>query len=82
MQHSHPLQEHPEFSVLHHPGCVEYRVENWRIACDGSRRVLKGYGWSWLDAFLPVLTAIFWHKVCALRLVAAHFANYLFLDMC
>lgn len=63
MQRSHPLQDHPEFSIRQHSGCIEYRVENWRISRDGSRRVLRGYGWSWLDALVPVLTALLWEKV-------------------
>ncbi|KAJ3519538.1 hypothetical protein NM688_g9288 [Phlebia brevispora] len=65
MQRTHPLQDHPEFSVRRYPGCVEYRVENWRIARDGTRRVLRGYGWSWFDAVVPVLAAVYWHKICA-----------------
>ena len=63
MQRSHPLQDHPEFSVRRHPSCIEYRVENWRIARDGSGRVLKGYGWSWVDALIPLFVALGWNKV-------------------
>lgn len=38
-------------------------MENWRLARDGSRKVLKFYGWSWLDSAIPLLTALFWHTV-------------------
>ena len=76
MQRTRPLQDHPELSILRHPGVVEYRVENWRIARDGSGRVLRGYGWSWVDVLVPVLTAVLWKKVrdmcCTLNTITTH----------
>ena len=63
MQHIRPLQDHPEFTIREYSGWTEYRVENWHLARDGSRRVVKGYGWSWIDPVIPVVTAIWWHTV-------------------
>lgn len=63
MQHTRPLQDHPEFTIREYQGCTEYRVENWCIARDGSRRVLKNYGWSWVDPVIPLLAAAFWQTV-------------------
>ncbi|KAG9318914.1 hypothetical protein JVU11DRAFT_1025 [Chiua virens] len=59
MRQTRPLPErHPEFTVHHWPGFTEYRVENWRLARDGSRRVLRGTStWSWLDAVILALAA-------------------------
>ena len=64
MQQTRPLQDHPEFSVRRSPSHTEYRVENWRIARDGSGRVLRFYGWSWFDYAVPVFLAAFWQAVC------------------
>jgi phosphatidylinositol N-acetylglucosaminyltransferase subunit H len=63
MQHIRPLQDHPQFSVRSDKGYREYRVENWRLARDGSGRVIKSYGWTWFDLFVPVLLAVVWPKV-------------------
>lgn len=63
MQHTRPLQDHPEFSIRESRGCTEYRVESWRVARDGSGRVLRFYGWSSLDPVVPLLIAIFWQTV-------------------
>lgn len=72
MQHARPLlQVHPEFSIRRCPSYTEYRVENWRIARDGSGRVLKFHGWSWIDYAVPVVVAVFlqtvrvqWCEIC------------------
>ena len=63
MQGTRPLQDHPEFSVREYQGCTEYRVENWRISRDGSCKVLKNHGWSWVDPVIPLLTAVLWQAV-------------------
>ena len=65
MRRTRPLRDtHPEFTILDHQGSREFRVENWRLARDGSKRVLRFYGWSWLDALVPVALAILWPVVC------------------
>jgi len=54
----------PEFGVFHHPGFTEYRVENWRLARDGSGRVVSGVsGWTWQYSLLPLLAALVWPRV-------------------
>ncbi|KAJ7109260.1 hypothetical protein C8R44DRAFT_635407 [Mycena epipterygia] len=53
----------PEFRVFHHPGFTEYRVENWRLARDGSGRVVSGVsGWTWQYS-LPLIAALLWPRV-------------------
>ncbi|KAL1735197.1 hypothetical protein EV714DRAFT_201124 [Schizophyllum commune] len=43
----------PELLVIEAHGYTEYRVENWRLARDGSGRVVYGFsGCSWKDMFL------------------------------
>lgn len=64
MRRSQPLPDtHPELTILEHPSSREFRVENWRLARDGSKKVLKFYGWSWFDAAVPVLLAVLWPVV-------------------
>ncbi|KAG6330354.1 hypothetical protein ID866_8736 [Astraeus odoratus] len=65
MRQTRPLPDtHPEFSVIEWPGFREYRVENWRLARDGSGRVIRNaIAWTWLDPCLPPLVAFFWPKV-------------------
>ncbi|KAI0692385.1 hypothetical protein BC835DRAFT_1416591 [Cytidiella melzeri] len=63
MQHTRPLRDHPQFTVRKYTGHREYRVENWRLARDGSGKILKSYGWTWLDLLVPVLVAILWPKI-------------------
>ncbi|KAH8106748.1 hypothetical protein BXZ70DRAFT_246052 [Cristinia sonorae] len=66
MRRTRPLPDtHPELSILDHPTSREFRVENWRLARDGSKKVLKFHGWSWLDAFLPVVLAVLWPSIVA-----------------
>ncbi|KAJ3478154.1 hypothetical protein NLI96_g9956 [Meripilus lineatus] len=68
MHHTQPLRDHPELKIIEHPNCREYRVENWRFARDGSRRVLKFYGWSWMDALIPIIIAYMWPAIVANRI--------------
>lgn len=63
MQHTRPLPDHPEFTVRQYEGVREYRVENWRLARDGSGRVLKLYGWTWADVVVPIVVAVLWPKI-------------------
>ncbi|KAK7693657.1 hypothetical protein QCA50_003226 [Cerrena zonata] len=70
MRRAHPLPDHPEFSVIEHPSCREFRVENWRLARDGSRKVIHNARWSWLDALLPVVIAVIWPQITNDRLSA------------
>ncbi|KAJ7751967.1 hypothetical protein B0H16DRAFT_810967 [Mycena metata] len=54
----------PEFVILHHPGFTEYRVENWRLARDGSGRILMGVsGWTWQYSLLPLIVSLLWPRV-------------------
>ncbi|KAF8126034.1 hypothetical protein EV363DRAFT_1349578 [Boletus edulis] len=64
MRQTRPLPDtHPELTVLCWPGFTEYRVENWRLARDGSGRVVRGsYAWSWVDVGVVVL-GIVWIQV-------------------
>ena len=63
MRRAHPLLDHPEFSIIDYPSCREFRVENWRLARDGSRKVINNARWSWFDVLLPVVIAIIWPQV-------------------
>lgn len=63
MRRAHPLPDHPEFSIIDYPSCREFRVENWRLARDGSRKVINNAQWSWFDVLLPVVIAIIWPQV-------------------
>lgn len=62
-----PLPDtHPELSILEWPGFREYRVENWRLARDGSARIIRRTSPSvWLlDVCLPpLLLALLWTKL-------------------
>ncbi|KAG6371913.1 hypothetical protein JVT61DRAFT_8922 [Boletus reticuloceps] len=64
MRQTRPLPDtHPELTVLCWPGFTEYRVENWRLARDGSGRVVRGScAWSWVDVGVVVL-GIVWIQV-------------------
>ncbi|KAF7338393.1 Phosphatidylinositol N-acetylglucosaminyltransferase subunit gpi15 [Mycena venus] len=54
----------PEFVVFHRPGFTEYRVENWRLARDGSGRVLMGVsGWRWHYSLVPLLLSLLWPRI-------------------
>ncbi|KIK19630.1 hypothetical protein PISMIDRAFT_107189 [Pisolithus microcarpus 441] len=65
MRSNRPLLDtHPEFSVIEWPTFHEYRVENWRLARDGSGRIIRGaVTWTWLDLCLPLLISFLWPKV-------------------
>ncbi|KAI0341793.1 hypothetical protein BDW22DRAFT_1358666 [Trametopsis cervina] len=63
MQYTRPLQDHPEFTVRQYQDHREYRVENWRLSRDGSRRVLKSSGWTWFDVAVPVVVALLWRRI-------------------
>lgn len=69
---SRPLPDtHPELLVFDVPGlCKEFRVENWHLARDGSRRPIRGtHALTWFDALLVLLGSALWPTVrlCALR---------------
>lgn len=69
MRRSWPLSTNPEFSVLECPGYFEYRVENWRLARDGSgRTITRISSLSWLDAILTAALSLTWLKVSSVRL--------------
>lgn len=68
MRRSWPLSTNPEFSVLECPGYSEYRVENWRLARDGSSRTISCISTlSWLDAILAAALSVAWLKVASVR---------------
>lgn len=59
MRETHPLPDHPEFSVRDYPGYREYRVENFYVARNGSGRIIqKATGLSWRCALFPVLFSL------------------------
>ncbi|EKM82776.1 hypothetical protein AGABI1DRAFT_33856 [Agaricus bisporus var. burnettii JB137-S8] len=54
MRETHPLPDHPEFSVRDYPNYREYRVENRYVARNGSGRIIqKATGLSWCCALFP-----------------------------
>lgn len=65
MKRSKPLPDtHPELTVLESPGYREYRIQNWRLARDGSGRVIAGHTlWSWNDSLVSVLLSVLWLKL-------------------
>ncbi|KAI0032274.1 hypothetical protein K488DRAFT_50270 [Vararia minispora EC-137] len=78
MQRTRPLLDHPEFLVINIPELSrEYRVENWRIVRDGSRRIIRGTsGLGILDGLVMLLVAALWpmtypHRVRAALLFAS-----------
>ncbi|KAL1745654.1 hypothetical protein HDZ31DRAFT_35945 [Schizophyllum fasciatum] len=47
----------PELIIIEAPGYTEYRVENWRLARNGSGRVVYGFpGCSWKDVLLIAIS--------------------------
>ncbi|KAJ7740723.1 hypothetical protein DFH07DRAFT_905440 [Mycena maculata] len=53
----------PEYVVFRRPGFTEYRVENWRLARDGSGRVLMGVSRSiWQYSLIPLFASILWPR--------------------
>ncbi|KAF8894570.1 hypothetical protein BD779DRAFT_848347 [Infundibulicybe gibba] len=55
------LSTNPELIVLEFPGFREYRVENWRLARDGSRRIIWGVsGWTLWDTVMALIVSIVW----------------------
>ncbi|KAJ7940765.1 hypothetical protein B0H13DRAFT_1939807 [Mycena leptocephala] len=57
----------PQFVVFHRPGFTEYRVENWRLARDGSGRVLIGVStWKWWYSLLPLAVSLIHDNALAL----------------
>ncbi|KAF8628413.1 hypothetical protein AX15_003935 [Amanita polypyramis BW_CC] len=80
MRRSWPLSTNPEFSVLECPGYCEYRIENWRLARDGSGKIItSASGLSWLDAFLAATFSFMWLKATHTWLVPAVGAISLYL---
>ncbi|KAH7923527.1 hypothetical protein BV22DRAFT_578440 [Leucogyrophana mollusca] len=65
MRQTRPLPDtHPEFSFIEWPGFCEYRVENWRLARDGSGRIIRGaVTWTWADPIVPVILSLLWPRV-------------------
>lgn len=68
MQRTRPLPDcHPELSVIEWPNFREYRVENWRLARDGSGNVVRGAtSWGWIDLCLPLVISFIWPRVSIL----------------
>ncbi|KAJ7582882.1 hypothetical protein C8J56DRAFT_234759 [Mycena floridula] len=66
LQRTRPLAvTNPEFIVLQSAGYIEYRVENWSLARDGSGRVVFPVSlWTWKDLLFTLLTALFFPKLC------------------
>ncbi|KAH0826940.1 hypothetical protein J3R83DRAFT_4565 [Lanmaoa asiatica] len=62
MRQTRPLPDtHPEFTVLYWPGFTEYRVEHWRLARDGSGRIVRGTCiWSWVDGGVLAVVVVVW----------------------
>lgn len=66
-----PLPDtHPEFSILDDVASREYRVENWRLARNGSGKVIQGISrFTGYDAFALAVIAVLWWQVLYERLV-------------
>lgn len=70
MRRTRPLPDtNPELIVIETPGlCYEYRVENWHLAQDGSRRVEQGTSrLSWKDGLFVAIAAFMWPSVCIVQ---------------
>ncbi|KAG1754507.1 hypothetical protein EDB19DRAFT_1892490 [Suillus lakei] len=84
MQRTRPLPDcHPELSVTEWPSFREYRVENCRLARDGSGNVVRGAtSWGWIDLCLPVVISFIWPKfrgstmLCAFAVLVVGFTVY------
>ncbi|KAG2157359.1 hypothetical protein DEU56DRAFT_16506 [Suillus clintonianus] len=84
MQRTRPLPDcHPEFSVIQWSSFREYRVENWRLARDGSGNVVRGAtSWGWIDLCLPVVFSFIWSRfrgstmLCAFTILVVGFTAY------
>lgn len=84
MQQTRPLPDcHPELSVTEWPSFREYRVENWRLARDGSGNVVRGAtSWGWIDLCLPVVISFIWPRfggstvLCAFVVLVVGFTMY------
>ena len=65
--HPPPLPMHPEFSITHRQGFTEYRIERWRLARDGSGRILHwAVGWSRDVVVLVGAVLVVWVRVAQL----------------
>lgn len=76
MRRTRPLPDtNPELIVIETPGlCYEYRVENWHLAQDGSRRVEQGTSrLSWKDGLFVAIAAFMWPSICSHRLALIGF---------
>ncbi|KAG1756519.1 uncharacterized protein EDB91DRAFT_1325549 [Suillus paluster] len=84
MQQTRPLPDcHPELFVTEWPSFREYRVENWRLARDGSGNVVRGAtSGRWIDLCLPVVISFIWPRVrgstmlCAFAVLTVGFIIY------
>ncbi|KAG2078065.1 hypothetical protein BDR04DRAFT_445088 [Suillus decipiens] len=84
MQQTRPLPDcHPELSVIEWPSFREYRIENWRLARDGSGNVVRGAtSWGWIDLCLPVVISFIWPRfhgntvLCAFTVLVVGFTIY------
>lgn len=55
---------HPELTIIEHPGYQEFRVENWRLARDGSGRIVRGTSiWEWWDVVVFLALSLIWEKL-------------------
>jgi phosphatidylinositol glycan class H protein len=65
MQRFRPLPDtYPEFSVLERPNFREYRVENWHLSRDGSKKTIRmTSGLGWKDAVFIVVLSLIGHQV-------------------
>ncbi|KAG2147076.1 hypothetical protein BD769DRAFT_1346029 [Suillus cothurnatus] len=84
MQQTRSLPDcHPELSVTEWPSFREYRVENWRLARNGSGNVVRGAtSWGWIDLCLPVVISFIWPRfrgstvLCAFVVLVVGFTMY------
>lgn len=84
MQRTRPLPDcHPELSVIEWPSFREYRIENWRLARDGSGNIARGAtSWGWIDLCLPVVISFIWPRfhgntmLCGFAVLVVGFAIY------
>jgi phosphatidylinositol N-acetylglucosaminyltransferase subunit H len=68
-QHTKPLEtKNPELFAFEAPGCKEYRVENWRLARDGSGKIIHGYSsFPWAFSVATLVAGLIWDKVTRFR---------------
>ena len=74
---------HPELEIRPNwPLYVEYRVNNWRLAKDGTGRVRRGFGWSFWDIIIAAALVYLISHPSVGGLLLQHRSFFLLLSVC